>query len=98
MAHNEPTATWHLVAREDIPALNIRAGDLIRFDASRPDRPWTVARAEAFDYGAVLVALNEGHLDPIDISPCAAVEQLRPAAAAPFDPPPASRPALRVIR
>ena len=60
-----------VVARADVPELDIAAGDVLRYDPCDPPHFWTHHRRRRFDHGAVLVALNEGALAPIDIMPAA---------------------------
>lgn len=56
---------FSMVAREDIPELKIKAGDLIRWKRTASEHPFTIHRHRSFDFGALLVALNEGRLEPL---------------------------------
>lgn len=80
-----------LIAREDIPELGIEAGDVIRWNRGTTSaHPFTVHRRRSFDFGALLVAMNESRLEPIavmrasDASPAseaaaeAVTQELRP--------------------
>ena len=63
------SGSFLVVARRDIPELGITAGDVLRYDPSDPLHSWTHHRRRSFDPGAILVGLNEGALEQIDIMP-----------------------------
>lgn len=57
-----------LIAREDIPELGIEAGDVIRWNKMGASaHPFTLHRRRTFDFGALLVAMNESRLEPISV-------------------------------
>lgn len=58
-----------MIAQEDIPELGIEKGDLIRWRRTASGHPFTIHRAKTFDFGALLVALNEGRLEPLIVTP-----------------------------
>lgn len=63
------TVILRMVAQQDIPELGIEAGDVIRWDRTASEHPFVLARRRSFDYGALLVALNTGALEPVTLTP-----------------------------
>lgn len=87
--------TMHMVAERDIPELEIRKGDLIRWARTASEHPFLQTRRRSFDYGALLVALNQGALSPVTVTPGGASPGAEsPAAAAETS----LRPLLRLHR
>ncbi len=97
-----PDAQFNFVATVAIPELGIERGDLLRYRARGASHHWVILKQRDFDFGAVLCAMNEGQLEPVDIMPVSALGSAEPpsppAGAAPpqGDAPP--HPALRVLR
>lgn len=60
---------YMLIAKEDVPALGILAGDVIRWETQSDGRQFTVHRHADLDMGTLLVALNAGQLEPWIVTP-----------------------------
>lgn len=54
-----------MLAMTDLPDLGIKEGDLITFVPGERTHPFLISRNVPLDYGAVLVAMNEGKLEPM---------------------------------
>lgn len=67
--------TIHMIAQADIPELEIRKGDVIRWNKGASEHPFVHSRRRSFDYGALLVALNQGTLEPMNLTPGGASSQ-----------------------
>lgn len=62
-------AKYRLRVKTAVPQLNLHEGDLITWDHGSAGQPFVVHRRCDLDMGTLLVALNEGRLDPIILTP-----------------------------
>lgn len=91
-----PEEKLRMIATEDIPEMGLQRGDLIRWNLTASEHPFVLLRRRSFDYGALLVALNEGRLEPIAVTPGASASSERERAEVAADQ--ALRPQLRGLR
>lgn len=66
-----------MVVQRDLPQLDLKAGDLITWQPDTSQHPFIVTRRASYDYGALLVALNDGGLEPIEVMPGASPSSAR---------------------
>ena len=85
-----------MMVTEDIPEMGLQRGDLIRWDLGASEHPFVLLRRRSFDYGALLVGLNEGRIEPIAVTPGASASSERERAEVAADQ--ALRPQLRGLR
>mgnify|MGYP001141489888 CR=1 FL=1 len=71
---------YRMRVRADVPTLGLQAGDLVTWHHGEQEPPFTIHRRCDFDMGAVLVALNDGRLDPIILMPGGASRPASPQA------------------
>lgn len=60
---------YRLRAQQDIPQLGVKQGDLLTWDHGKTDQPFVIHRRCSLDMGTLLVALNEGILEPFIVTP-----------------------------
>lgn len=67
---------YRLRAQQDIPHLGVKQGDLLTWDHGKTEKPFVIHRRCSLDMGTLLVALNEGILEPFIVTPGGALSRV----------------------
>lgn len=63
-------AAYWMVAQADLTELGIERGDIVHWDPKQGNpHPFVITRRRSLDYGAILVALDQGVIEPYVLTP-----------------------------